>query len=615
MGKICKGGIADGMAVYTGEDRRFCEDGGGHVVDDGGGGCAVSSMAAMPVGGIEEQSRTAGFAAFAVSPFRRLRQLMGKHPVLKELLTLNREAAIEVERCALTDEGFRQEIVSALALLAHLAEAVTSRDESTEVYSRETHERLVSIAHKLRDRTENRSLQQAIDRVVSLANPLVGKSATEIGALLKVVSEGSSAQASDEAVRPITRAFPAAAVVAVGQHATLALSFTDARLFDINYITPGLIEFIEADRAIEAKAASLVPLAGPPQGDAVPVPGGYMRPYLGCDIYYSKADGAHEVHGDIRAKYNMLGGPGGVLGLPVTDETGTPDGIGRYNHFNKGGSIYWTPTTGPMMVRDVIRNLWASQGWERGPMGYPVADGYRLPPLFYPRDNPDVTWSLFQNGALFSKGNAAGTALAAELSPDALKNLIRTFFDRGLKQNSEDLGLEAKVDLLSVSGWDYGFWWSVPRAITYRLYGFHDNGWLPDTTFEIEIRLRFGLASSMSFTYPTYRSLTASLDWLRVHASGLGSGQAANGIFNGINQTFYRGGPDPSHPEIPNGAIFIASFPTGVNQTGTGSIDVIDVLTTAQGGLQILVNPLPPSIGGVRRNIAQSQIDSFLENF
>jgi hypothetical protein len=470
----------------------------------------------------------------------------------------------------------------------------------------------VSIAHKLRDRTENTSLQQAIDRVVRLADPLVGKSAAEISAQLKGDSEGSPAQADYEATRPITRAYPSGAVLAAGQHATLALSLADVRFHD--HAFSEAVEFAVADQAIEAKAASLVSLAGPPQGDAVLVPGGYMRAYQGCDIYYSKEDGAHEVHGDIRAKYNALGGPAGVLGLPVTDETGTPDGIGRFNHFNKGGSIYWTPTTGPMMVRGVIRDLWARQGWERGTMGYPVADGYRLPPLFYPRDNPDVSWSLFQNGALFSKGNAAGTALAADISPDALKNLIRTFFDRGLKQGNEDLGLEAQVDL-SVSNWSYGFWGSMPRAITYRLHGFHDNGWLSDTTFEIEIRLRFGLASSMSFTYPTYKSLIASLDWLGVQASGLGSGQVANGIFNGINQTFYRGGPDPSHQEVPDGAIFIAAFPTGVDQTGTGSIDVIGVMTTAQGGLQVLVNPLPPSIGGFRRNVAQSQIDSFLENF
>src|SRR5258708_6270958 len=48
---------------------------------------------------------------------------------------------------------------------------------------------------------------------------------------------------------------------------------------------------------------------------------------------------AFEVHGDIRAKYEALGGASGPLGLPLTDETVAPDGRGRYNHFEPGRFI------------------------------------------------------------------------------------------------------------------------------------------------------------------------------------------------------------------------------------------------------------------------------------
>ena len=616
MGQVCKGGFLDGMSVYTKEDRDQCSNGGGQIVDTGGStGCAASSIAAMPASGKSDQHVGNGLGEDVLQPFRRMRKLMGNHPLVKQLIALNSEAADEIERVALTHGHFREEVVSTVALLSRFAEAVTSRNGETEVYTAELHQRVRDVAQKLHDYTERSSLKEAIERVLSSADSFVGKTATDIAIVLKGNGDGPIPRPPATEDGPITATFPSAAVVAATQHSAFAVPFNDARLAVAGVSLTDLFAFREAERAIEAKARSLGELPGPPQGDTVSVPGGYMRSYRGCDIYYSKSDGAHEVHGDIRAKYNVLGGAGGVLGLPVTDETGTPDGIGRFNHFKKGGSIYWTPNTGPMMVRSVIRDLWASQGWENGPMGYPVADEYRLPPLFYPRDNPDVAWSLFQNGALFSKGNAVAPAIAANLSPGALKGLIRTFFDRGLKRESEDLGLEAQVDLLSVSGWSYGFWRSLPRTVTYRLHGFNDNGWLPDTTFEIEIRLRFALASSMSFTYPSHMSLTAALDWLRVSASGLGSGQASNGIFNGVYKTFYRGGPDPNHPEVPNGAIFITSFPTGVNQTGTGNIDVIDVLTTAQGGLQVLLNPLPPSIGTLRRNLAQNQIDAFLESF
>lgn len=147
----------------------------------------------------------------------------------------------------------------------------------------------------------------------------------ESGALLKGNEEGISPQASSKMIHTITKSFPSAAVVTAGQPATLALSFAGL-LRDKSISLGPIIDFAEANNAIEAKAATLGSLAGSPLGTTDFVPDGYMRPYQGCDIYYSKTDGAHEVHGDIRAKYNALGGAAGVLGIPVTDESGTRTG-------------------------------------------------------------------------------------------------------------------------------------------------------------------------------------------------------------------------------------------------------------------------------------------------
>ncbi|ULT43679.1 hypothetical protein KRR40_09830 [Niabella defluvii] len=61
------------------------------------------------------------------------------------------------------------------------------------------------------------------------------------------------------------------------------------------------------------------------------------------------------------------------LGYPLTNETKTPDGVGRYNHF-QGGSIYWHPSTGAWEVHGAIRDHWASLGWERSALGYPVSN-------------------------------------------------------------------------------------------------------------------------------------------------------------------------------------------------------------------------------------------------
>jgi hypothetical protein len=57
----------------------------------------------------------------------------------------------------------------------------------------------------------------------------------------------------------------------------------------------------------------------------------------------------------------------------MTDETGTPDRVGRFNNF-QGGSIYWTPRLGAHEVHGAIRGRWGDLGWERGLLGYPTSD-------------------------------------------------------------------------------------------------------------------------------------------------------------------------------------------------------------------------------------------------
>jgi len=77
--------------------------------------------------------------------------------------------------------------------------------------------------------------------------------------------------------------------------------------------------------------------------------------------------------GAIDVKYRQLGGCGSFLGVPIKDEQGTPDGIGRYSVFDHG-SIYWTPATGAWEVHGRIRDEWKARNWEVGPLGYPISD-------------------------------------------------------------------------------------------------------------------------------------------------------------------------------------------------------------------------------------------------
>ena len=91
-------------------------------------------------------------------------------------------------------------------------------------------------------------------------------------------------------------------------------------------------------------------------------------------IYWTPSTGSWSIHGLIRDKYLALGGPSSFLGYPITDESGTPDGVGRFNHFSNDGSIYWTPSTGAWSIHGAIRAKWAALGWERSFLGYPITD-------------------------------------------------------------------------------------------------------------------------------------------------------------------------------------------------------------------------------------------------
>src|SRR4029450_13386572 len=75
----------------------------------------------------------------------------------------------------------------------------------------------------------------------------------------------------------------------------------------------------------------------------------------------------------ISDKYAQLGGTAGFLGQPTIAETPTPDGVGRYRHY-EGGSIYRHPGTGAHEGHGLIGQRWAELNWEQGYLGYPITD-------------------------------------------------------------------------------------------------------------------------------------------------------------------------------------------------------------------------------------------------
>jgi glucose/arabinose dehydrogenase len=171
---------------------------------------------------------------------------------------------------------------------------------------------------------------------------------------------------------------------------------------------------------------------GNPTGNEVAIAAGSWRTYQRGAIYWSPATGAHEVQGGILAKYLAVGGParwgfpttdesaapdgrysdferliigwtptygahtvangdlteyrniGGPqsYGIPYIDEARTPDKLGSYQHFtpatSTGRSIYYYPGIGSHEVHGGIRATWASLGWERSRLGYPITDEFSV---------------------------------------------------------------------------------------------------------------------------------------------------------------------------------------------------------------------------------------------
>jgi uncharacterized protein with LGFP repeats len=134
---------------------------------------------------------------------------------------------------------------------------------------------------------------------------------------------------------------------------------------------------------------------GFPTSDERTASGGvHFTPFEHGVVYWTATSGARAVQGAIAAKWMAPGALGSDFGVPVTNELPTPDGVGRFNHFANGSSIYWSPSTGAQAVNGQIRGLWAELGWERGQLRYPTSDE---------RTTADGRgrYSTFQNGAVF----------------------------------------------------------------------------------------------------------------------------------------------------------------------------------------------------------------------
>jgi hypothetical protein len=103
--------------------------------------------------------------------------------------------------------------------------------------------------------------------------------------------------------------------------------------------------------------------------------GGRFQSFVGGDIYWKNSPGAFSIQGAIRDRWLALGGAGGALGYPITDEQSVQkDGaeIGRSSRFEHG-SIYWSAGTGAWEVLGAIQQSYDQIG------GPGAEDGFGFP--------------------------------------------------------------------------------------------------------------------------------------------------------------------------------------------------------------------------------------------
>lgn len=119
---------------------------------------------------------------------------------------------------------------------------------------------------------------------------------------------------------------------------------------------------------------------GGPVGNATVCPdgSGWFKHFRNGSIYWAPGTGAHEVHGAIRARWAAMGWERSGIGYPNSDELEVGDDRGRVSHFERG-AIYWTPQTWAHEIYGEIRNKWQALGGPASFLGYPTTGEGDLP--------------------------------------------------------------------------------------------------------------------------------------------------------------------------------------------------------------------------------------------
>jgi len=137
----------------------------------------------------------------------------------------------------------------------------------------------------------------------------------------------------------------------------------------------------DAEAAIMAawtKAGGDASPLGARKGDVYAIGDGFALDFDSGKMFYSSDTGAEYVYGAVLDKYESLGGPADSdLGFPTINEVrGLAGPDSRVATFSAGDKpvIFWTSSHGAFVVRGAMNAAWDKLGSSGGVLGVPVAD-------------------------------------------------------------------------------------------------------------------------------------------------------------------------------------------------------------------------------------------------
>ncbi len=137
---------------------------------------------------------------------------------------------------------------------------------------------------------------------------------------------------------------------------------------------------------------------GAKQGDVYAVGAGFAQDFDHGKIFFTPQTGARSMYGAVLDKYESLGGPAGSdLGFPTIDEVpGLAGPDSRVSTFSASDKpvIFWTPEHGAFVVRGAINAAWDKLGSSGGVLGVPVGDEtYNGEVATQPFSGGQVSWN------------------------------------------------------------------------------------------------------------------------------------------------------------------------------------------------------------------------------